>query len=171
MFGCTGPSIRKVVGDDFLKYVREVKDSGSYSVQLFRKNSVINWETGCIEWTGLKLSFGRGHMPFRRKASQVHRVSYMLHYGPIPVGLFVCHTCDNPICFNPDHLFLGTHQDNMRDMAIKDRTRARVHLSDILEIRRLRSECKLSAKDLSELYGMSTNTIWGIIKKRSYKYL
>lgn len=76
---------------------------------------------GCWEWTAWINSNGYGEFTKDHKNLKASRVSWILTYGPIPDGLFVCHHCDNPPCVRPDHLFLGTPLDNMRDMIAKGR--------------------------------------------------
>jgi hypothetical protein len=78
-------------------------------------------DCGCIEWTGDRLSSGYGRISINYKTKRVHRVSYELSIGPIPEGMCVLHRCDNPPCFNPDHLFLGTNKENTEDMYNKGR--------------------------------------------------
>lgn len=75
---------------------------------------------GCWAWTG-RLD-DKGYARFEYGPHQLaHRVSWEIHNGPIPMGLCVLHTCDNPPCCNPAHLFLGTRHDNVRDMDQKGR--------------------------------------------------
>jgi hypothetical protein len=62
-------------------------------------------------------------MMFRGKTEKAHRISYIIHKGAIPDDLYVLHTCDNPPCVNPNHLFLGTQEDNVHDMHAKKRDR------------------------------------------------
>lgn len=63
----------------------------------------------------------RGVANFNGKITHTHRISWVLTYGDIPKGMFVCHKCDNPICANPNHLFLGTQHDNIQDCVKKGR--------------------------------------------------
>ena len=74
----------------------------------------------CWEWNGA-MSSGYGSFHYNGKTESAHRVSYRINIGEIPDGLFVCHHCDNPKCVNPNHFFLGTNGDNMRDAIKKGR--------------------------------------------------
>lgn len=78
-------------------------------------------DDGCWEWTGATSAAGYGVFGKNTKLWFAHRFSYELSNGPIPDGMFVCHQCDNPRCVRPDHLFLGSHKDNMKDMCLKGR--------------------------------------------------
>jgi hypothetical protein len=88
---------------------------------LFQNIRVVE-ETGCWEWTGRVHAWGYGVMWFFGKDQLVHRVAAHLYRGfDLNSGLQVLHTCDNPPCFNPEHLFSGTNLDNRRDCYAKGR--------------------------------------------------
>lgn len=89
------------------------------SAKRFHENYVIT-QGGCWEWTGARNRDGYGATGILG-ATSAHRASWILHFGPIPAGMNVLHKCDNPPCVNPDHLFLGTHSDNMKDCWQKGR--------------------------------------------------
>lgn len=77
----------------------------------------------CWPWLGRLFDGQRyGQFALDGRPARAHRVAWMLTRGPIPDGLYVCHSCDNPACCNPSHLWLGTHDDNMADRQAKGRT-------------------------------------------------
>ena len=94
------------------------------AIEKFWARVIVNPDE-CWGWTGSTL----GRAPYARPqlaerifgTRHATRASYMLHYGPIPEGLFVCHTCDDPMCCRPDHLWLGTAAENAADMKAKGR--------------------------------------------------
>jgi hypothetical protein len=80
---------------------------------------------GCWEWTGSRMNGRYGQFTYTTRTGQVHiyahRMAWEITNGPIPAKHYICHTCDNPLCVRPDHLFAGTQFDNMRDASRKGR--------------------------------------------------
>lgn len=111
-FGCPNPVKR---GDHRCDTSKE-----TLLARLYCKLKV-NDVSGCWEWVGDRLAFGYGKLSIAGVQHRASRLSYELHIGD-PGELWVLHTCDNPPCCNPNHLFLGTHADNMRDCSEKRRT-------------------------------------------------
>ena len=95
------------------------------SVRRFWLRVVKGVENECWGWTGVvdKNGYGKFRLAGARGPESASRISYKLNVGTIPKGICVCHSCDNPPCTNPDHLFLGTNWDNQHDMIRKGRAR------------------------------------------------
>lgn len=99
------PKIRPLKKERFLKYVEKRGDSD------------------CWEWTGARYKNGYGHFNNGRESGYAHRLSFSLFRGPVPKRKHVCHSCDNPPCVNPSHLWIGTAKDNAMDRQKKGRGR------------------------------------------------
>lgn len=138
----------------------------------FEKKFVPITKSGCWIWTG-RIAREYGRFLFKGKNNLAHRVSYMLYVGAIPKGLKVLHRCDVPSCVNPNHLFLGTQLDNVRDMFSKGRqpkckantNSAKLTLVEVNEIRK----SNRSVKELSLSYGVTRETIYNIVNYKTWR--
>jgi hypothetical protein len=132
--------------------------------------------TGCWEVIS-HVPTDRGYVQIRLGAQgkvAAHRASYESFYGEIPEDLFVCHYCDNRKCINPEHLFLGSAKENMKDCYAKKRgvSGARNGRAVLIEsmVREIQNS-SLSVKELAKLYGVSASPIYKIKQGRSWGHL
>lgn len=135
--------------------------------------------SGCWLWQAAKDERGYGRFGVGSHGARLaHRVSWELVNGPLPHGMWVLHRCDTPSCVNPNHMFLGTHEDNMEDMAAKGRGRknhptgerayrAKLTLEQAQEIRRLRAS-GMTQIAVAQQFGIHRGTVQEITKGRTY---
>jgi hypothetical protein len=102
-------------------WINDRPNSSPITKEHIVRHVIVDAATGCWNWQRSKTGHGYGDARECGKGILIHRRAYELWKGNIPHGLFVCHKCDNPICCNPDHLFVGTRSDNMKDCAAKGR--------------------------------------------------
>lgn len=173
---------------------RRCHDSDVDARFLSRFWSKVRKGDGCWEWTAQLTLSGYGHFKLKTgKKVRAHRVSWEISHGVIPTGLFVCHVCDNRKCVRPDHLFLGTTDDNMADMVTKGRSpRGEKHMSrtspqavcrgekagmskltekDVIEIRSLYAGKKGDLKTLGERFGVTSANIRSIVSGKTWRHL
>lgn len=129
------------------------------------------WMAGILVTAGLPTY---GMMWVGKQNQAAHRVSWQIHFGPIPDGLFVLHRCDNMPCVNPAHLWLGTQLDNMRDRSAKGRAPIgeKAGLARLTEeqVRAIRLDMR-SNSALGRTYGVHRKTIEYIRIRRTWKHL
>lgn len=126
----------------------------------------------CRVWTGASHPVGYGLLRIsKHKLVRVHRYVYEKAYGPIPDGMFVLHRCDVPACFTLEHLWVGSHLDNMRDAVSKGRAKytgcAKLTTDDVIAIRASHD----SQNALARKYGVSQATISSIILRKTWRHI
>lgn len=135
-------------------------------------------ENDCWEWKGSLNSKGYGQMRINQIYYYPHRIVYELITGIIPKGLCILHTCDNRKCCNPNHLFLGTRQDNAKDRDNKNRQArgeiikiSKLTPIQIKEIRKLYSIVGYTQRELGQEFNIDQTTISQIISKKTWKHI
>jgi len=132
----------------------------------------------CWNWIGGIGSKGYGVFTLNGKPISAHRFSYQLKTGDLPKDLLICHTCDNPKCVNPSHLFSGTNADNARDKTAKHRNnspkgerhgRSKLTESQVIEIRQLTKTQSL--KTIAGKFGISFKHVSAIANFRKWAWL
>lgn len=140
----------------------------------------VDRSSACWNWVGRNKVGEYGRIKISGRSVLSHRYSYELHFGEIPKGKLVCHKCDNPLCVRPDHLFIGTYQDNVDDMVAKGRGvnltgenhgRSKLKNCQVLEIRSMYSSGRYFLKDLSNIFGVSVSQIHKCVKLIAWKHL
>jgi hypothetical protein len=147
------------------------------TIESFLKKVYPEPNTGCWLWGGLHDKNGYGRVsPKKFKLRNAHRLSYFFYKGDFDRSLMVLHKCDVPACVNPDHLFLGTVQDNSDDMKNKKRQangerqwKSKLTEDQVFEIRRYYN-IGISAAQISRIYGTSAATIHRIITYKSWTH-
>jgi hypothetical protein len=145
----------------------------------------------CWPWLGHRMRSGHGQVGFRRRVWLTHRVAYTLARAEIAAGMAICHSCDNPPCCNPAHLFEGTRADNNADKMAKgrhvtpaglwngsslhpeSRPRGEGHARSVLTddvVRRLRA-ANASAGDLAVEFGLARSTVRDVVSGRTWRHV
>lgn len=162
---CTEREVRNVFNKNKLSS-RSIINSEADFWRLIDKDGI----NGCWNWLGRVNNKGYGQYGLNGKSHFSHRLSYNLINGEVPKNMYLCHKCDNPKCCNPEHLFVGTPQDNMIDKIIKRRQPNLVlNPEKVMEIRSLKGEYKL--KEISKKVGVSLSLVKDVIYGGSWTHI
>jgi hypothetical protein len=155
-----------------------------YRIEAFWKRVERRGENECWNWTGYKKSGPKnpahyGKLGWKGRQTSPHRVSFELANGEIQEGMMVLHTCDNPLCCNPSHLYMGNHAQNMRDMVDRQRRkgicagssngRSKLTQEQATEIRAMYAAGGLSQDKIASLYRVSQFCVSAIVRNKRYK--
>jgi hypothetical protein len=134
--------------------------------------------SGCWLWRGMVVGSGYGMVRFERKMYPAHRLAWKLFRGEIAPGLAVCHKCDVRTCVNPEHLFLGTHAENMKDMKKKGRSphgdehsRSKLTAKNVSRIKAMLAEGHMRVSEIARAFGVTHATIDCIGKGKTWRHV
>jgi lambda repressor-like predicted transcriptional regulator len=166
---------KRIVGDDVARFWSKIEKTD-----------------GCWIWTAGVDTGGYGQIRIDGRLVMAHRYAYELIVGPFPAGMLACHTCDNPRCVRPDHVFPGTYADNSADMVSKgrqatgDRHRSRLY-PEVVKRGEAHPKAVLTAEIVAEIrnrraagegvralgreYGISHNTVVALLQRRSWAHV
>lgn len=134
---------------------------------------------GCWLWNGaLFRDSGYGQFTLGNHPVRTHRLSWVIHFGPIPDGMCVLHRCDCRLCVRPDHIWLGTQRQNVDDMLAKGRSligernhKAKVTARQVIEIRSLFHSGSFTQQSLADQFGLKQPQISSIVLHKSWRHL
>jgi hypothetical protein len=135
------------------------------------KRRVVDTTSGCWLWGGARQSDGYGSIWNGQTVALVHRVAAEIWLGGIPKGVSVCHKCDNPPCFNPEHLFTGTHLENHLDRARKRRIQhAKLTPDQVVAARLLRRQ-GMYIRDIATQFGVTYTPMHDLLHGKTYRWV
>lgn len=149
--------------------------------RFWSKVAIVDDPVSCWPWTGMRYANGYGRFSEGRAPVYAHRFIWRVKNGPIPKGKYVCHRCDNPPCVRPDHLFLGSPSDNVRDMLTKGRSRpggargerhaqSKLTAPKVLELRQRVADGETLFSFFTE-YGVTYSTAWSAVTRKYWKHV
>lgn len=134
--------------------------------EFFGNVDIVN---GCWLWRGSRAKNGYGVVVWEGHTYRSHRLAYILSEGPIPASYLVCHQCDNRLCINPDHLYLGTFDGNMHDKASRARNTQRKLTPDTVRAMRADRAAGATFQQISDRYGIGMTQTWRAVVGQSYR--
>ena len=128
-------------------------------------------DSGCWEARGFRNEDGYVLFSTSYRKISAHRASFIVHYGEIPAGREICHTCDNPACINPEHLYAGTHSENMLDRSKRQRDPRMVLTPDKVRVIRVLDKCGETKKVISEQLGVSPDVVHQVLNGNNWSWV